>query len=128
MNVTLDSSQLVVTIAGAIALLFVLWYFLRTPRDSSRPRLAPAQEVLIAVRGGYEPESVVLSRGMPAKLRFDRQEDAACSAEVVVPHFGIRRTLPAHKITTIDLQPDDAGEFEFHSGKGTLKGRIVVVA
>lgn len=125
---TLERDQLVVTIAGAAAILFLLWYFLRPVRGNSRPRLAPAQEVLLTVLGGYDPDSVVLSRGIPAKLRFDRQEEAECSEEVVIPHFGIRRTLPAHKITTIDLQPDDAGEFEFHSGKGMLKGKIVVVA
>jgi plastocyanin domain-containing protein len=128
MNVSLTPDQVAVTIAGAIAIIVVLWYFLgsdRRPRKSREPE--EAQEVIITVRGGYDPESIVLTRGTPAKLRFRREEDAECSEEVIVPAFGIRRKLPAFKTTTIDIAPEDAGEFEFHCGRGVMKGKIVVV-
>jgi plastocyanin domain-containing protein len=125
--VALSPDQIVVTVAGAVLIVFVLWYFLGERRSSRGATGGTAQEVVITVQGGYAPETVVLTRGKQAKLRFQREEEAECSAEVVLPAFGIRRTLPPFKTTTIDIQPDEAGEFEYHCGMGMMRGRIVVV-
>lgn len=106
-----------------------LWWFLGRTRPkvttTARPLL---QEVFVEVESGYQPQCVVLVRGVATKLRFLRAENASASEEIVLPHWQIRRTLPAFKTTTIDLQPDDIGEFSFHSGNGSLRGVLVVIA
>jgi len=124
----LTLSQVVVTVIGVLLCAFILWFFLFSQRRSARSMVsAEMQEVVITVLGGYDPESVVLVQGVPAKLRFQRDEESECSEELVIPDFGIKRTLPAFKTTTIDLQPEDLGEFPFHCGMGMMRGRIVVV-
>jgi len=125
----LTLTQMIVTAAGILSCGFVLWFFcFPLRRSGSAPLLTNMQEIVIRVLGGYDPETVTLVQGIPTKLRFQRDEEAACSEELVIPNFSIRRTLPPFKTTTIDLQPDDLGEFPFHCGTGMLQGRIVVVA
>lgn len=125
----LTLTQIFVTAAGLLLCVFVLWFFLFSKRHPGRTLLSTQmQETVITVRGGYDPEIVFLVQGMPARLRFQRDERAECSEELVIPDFSIKRTLPPFKTTTIDLQPDNLGEFPFHCGRGMMKGRIVVVA
>lgn len=125
----LTLTQIIVTAAGLLVCVFVLWFFLFSGRGPGRSLVSTRmQEVVIRVMGGYDPESVILVQGVPAKLRFQRDERAECSEELVIPDFSIKRTLPPFKTTTIDLQPDDLGEFPFHCGTGRMRGRIVVVA
>lgn len=125
----LTLTQIIVTAAGLLVCVFVLWFFLFSGRRMGRGLVSTRmQEVVIRVMGGYDPESVILVQGVPAKLRFQRDERAECSEELVIPDFSIKRTLPPFKTTTIDLQPDDLGEFPFHCGTGMIRGRIVVVA
>lgn len=124
----LTVAQIVVTVMGFLLCAFILWWFLFSQRTSARSMVSEEmQEVVVKVLGGYDPESVILVQGVPAKLRFQRDEESECSEEIVIPDFGIKRTLPAFKTTTIDLQPEDVGEFPFHCGMGMMRGRIVVV-
>jgi plastocyanin domain-containing protein len=78
------------------------------------------------VAGGYEPSEVRVRAGLPVRLVFDRQETSPCSEEVVLPDFGIRRFLPPHAETAIELTPDHAGHFEFTCGMSMLRGRLTV--
>jgi plastocyanin domain-containing protein len=69
---------------------------------------------------------VRLAAGKPALLVFDRREDSSCSEEVVIPALGIRRFLPAHQRTGIDVPATSAGTYEFTCGMGMLRGSLVV--
>jgi plastocyanin domain-containing protein len=60
------------------------------------------------------------------RLVFDRQETSSCSEEVVIPDFGIRRFLPAHQKTAVEIDPREAGTFEFTCGMGMLRGKLIV--
>ncbi len=60
------------------------------------------------------------------RLVFDRREDSSCSEEVVIPDFGIRRFLPAHEKTTVELTPESAGRYPFTCGMSMLRGTLVV--
>jgi plastocyanin domain-containing protein len=121
-------AQLLVMAGGAAAIVWVNWYFLfagtRTARAS--PGAGGVQEVQIVVRGGYDPAHVRVQRGAPLRLVFHRQETSGCSEEVVLPEFGIRRFLPAHTSTAVELTPETAGDFEFTCGMGMLRGRLTV--
>jgi plastocyanin domain-containing protein len=77
------------------------------------------------VQGGYTPAEVRVRAGRPVRLTFDRQETSGCSEEVVFPDFGVRRFLPAHARTVVEVTPPAAGTYEFTCGMGMLRGRIV---
>lgn len=85
---------------------------------------ATAQATII-VQGGYEPSVVKVKAGQPVRLIFDRQETSGCSEEVVFADFGIRRFLPAHQQTVIEVTPPKAGVYAFTCGMGMLRGKLV---
>lgn len=121
-----------VIVAGATAVAWVNWYFFFAEQRVAVAISAPAAahtpatlEATIVVRGGYSPAAVRVEAGRPVRLIFDRQETSGCSEEVVFPDFGIRRFLPAHQQTAVELTPQAAGSYEFTCGMGMLRGKIV---
>jgi plastocyanin domain-containing protein len=125
-----DLSKLLVVAGGLAAIGWVNWYFFLAERRKgavdAKVGAAGLQQVVIRVEGGYSPARVRLRAGQPARLVFDRREDASCSEEVVIPELGIRRFLPAHQRTGIDLPGVRAGAYEFTCGMGMLRGSLVV--
>ena len=121
--------------AGASAIAWVNWYFFAeraAVAAASAPAGAPdggagaaPLQATITVRGGYSPAVVRARAGEPVRLVFDRQETSGCSEEVVFGDFGIRRYLPAHERTVIELTPPAPGTYEFTCGMGMLRGRLV---
>ena len=123
----LHSIDWIVIAAAVAAIGWVYWYFflVGTPGAVAVAGAGGAQEVAVAVRGGYEPATVRVKAGAPVRLIFDRQESAGCSEEVVLGDFGVRRFLPAHQKTTVEVTPPAPGTYEFTCGMGMLRGRIV---
>ena len=119
----------IAAVAGGVALLALLYVFFfgrRKPKTAAATGPG-AQEVTIVVDGGYSPDLIVARRGLPLRLVFDRRESSPCSDEIVLPDFGVRRSLPAHVRTAIDVVPDRVGDFEFTCGMNMLHGKIRVV-
>lgn len=118
---------------GTAGIAWVNWYFFlagqapvaATVTRGSGATGGEAQEATIAVRGGYSPAVVRVKAGRPVRLTFDRQETSGCSEEVVFADFGIRRFLPAHQQTVVEVTPPAAGTFEFTCGMGMLRGKLV---
>ncbi|MEW5930036.1 MAG: cupredoxin domain-containing protein [Gemmatimonadota bacterium] len=119
-----------VVLGGLAAIAWVNWYFFLAGRTSAHAAVASGgvQEVTITVRGGYEPAHVRVKAGAPVRLVFDRQETSGCSEEVVLPEFGIRKFLPAHRKTAVEFTPERAGSFDFTCGMSMLRGRLTVEA
>lgn len=118
---------LLLWIADGLVFLILGWLlssrFLPVPKE-----VAPEiQEIVIQVENGFLPETVVLRRSIATKIRVMREEDTDETTEIFIPHFVIHRKLPPFKTTTIDLDPDEPGVYEFHSKGGVYQGRIVVV-
>lgn len=82
----------------------------------------------VTVRGGYSPSTIRVTAGKPVRLAFDRQEASGCSAELLIPAFGIREKLPAFDTTVVEFTPQQPGEYEFTCGMKMLRGSIVVEA
>jgi plastocyanin domain-containing protein len=117
----------IVIATGVAAIAWVNWYFFLAERGAavaSAGAGGPAT-VTITVRGGYEPSVIRARAGAPLRLVFDRQETSSCSEEVVFGDFGIRRFLPAHQQTAVELTPAAPGTYEFTCGMGMLRGRLV---
>ena len=123
----MSAAQYAVTAAGVAAIVWVLWYFLRS-KGSAVPAATKdgVQEVRITVRGGYTPDTVVVQAGKPVRLQFYRDETADCSERIVLEDFGIDAALPAFQTTDIEFTPAEPGEFRFRCGMNMLKGLLVV--
>jgi len=114
---------------GGIALIALInWYFFFSSTEGAVAAVASSgiAEIPIVVRGGYSPGTVRVPRGARVRLVFDRQEESSCSEEVVFPDFGVRRFLPAHEKTVVELTPDKAGSYGFTCGMSMLRGTLVV--
>lgn len=121
--------EVLVVAAALAAIIWVNWYFLFSDRSGSVASVSSSggvQEATIVVEGGYTPAHISVRKGSPVRLRFDRRETSSCSEEVVFPDFGIRRFLPAHETTVVELIPEHAGTFGFTCGMGMLHGRLTV--
>lgn len=122
--------EALVVAGGLAAIGWVNWYFFLAERRKgaveAKVGATGMQQVVIRVEGGYSPARVKLRAGQPARLVFDRREDSSCSEEVVIPGFGIRRFLPAHQRTGVELPASKAGVYEFTCGMGMLRGSLVV--
>ena len=123
----MTTAQLVVTLLGLAAVAWVNWYFFLAGRGAAAIAISDgggAQRVPIEVKGGYSPAVVRVEADRPVRLEFHRDETGSCTEEVVLPDFGIRTYLPAHRTTTVSFTPA-AGTYEFTCGMGMVRGKIV---
>jgi P-type Cu+ transporter len=115
----------IAAIAIGAALLVALGVFFFGKR---RAVAVAGSRVTIVVDGGYAPDLVVARRGVALTLLFDRRDTGPCTDEIVFPDFGVRRALPSHAITPIEITPDRTGDFPFSCGMAMLHGTIRVIA
>ena len=112
---------------GAVALIAVINWFFLGPRRAAVVRAAVpggTVDVHVRVEGGYSPSVIEVPAGSRVRMSLDRQEDNPCSDELVIPDFGIRRSLPPFATTTIEFDATP-GTHEFKCGMGMLHGSIV---
>ena len=64
---------------------------------------------------------------MPVRLLFDRQESGDCSSRMVFSDFKVNQVLPAFETTTVELLPEEPGEYQFACGMNMLHGKLRVV-
>jgi Cu+-exporting ATPase len=106
---------------GAALVVFLFVFFF-----GKRRAVAAGSEITIVVDGGYAPDLIVARRGVPLRLVFDRRDTGPCTDEIVLADFHIRRSLPPHAKTAIEIVPDRTGEFPFSCGMNMLHGKIRV--
>jgi len=124
----MDTAEILVTLGGLLAIAWVLWFFFLSERREARAAPgAGVQTVRVTVKGGYDPDRIVVERGRPVRLEFYRDETSGCSDTVVLGDFGISRKLPPHETTVVEVMPERSGEFTFTCGMNMLRGRLVVV-
>ncbi len=124
----MDTTQMVVTLAGFGVIGWIVWYFWLWKGESVAARAAAggAQVVDVTVKGGYRPASILAEAGRPLLLNFTRRESTPCGEEVVLPEFGRRAHLPEDKTVAVEITPPGPGEYEFTCGMNMYKGKIVV--
>jgi plastocyanin domain-containing protein len=121
------SVQIAVTLIGLAAVLWVNWYFFVAGRGTAVTASVSSggmQRILVEVKGGYAPAVIRVRAGAPVRLDFHRDETNPCTEEVVIPDFGIRTYLPAHRTTPVSFTPA-AGTYEFTCGMGMVRGTII---
>ena len=92
----------------------------------SQSDAGPTREIVVRVRGGYDPDTIHGQVGVPLRVVFHREESTLCSEQVVFPAFGKSATLPQGEYVAVDLLPETEGEFSFTCGMGMLHGVLVV--
>jgi len=100
----------------------------RTPsRSNSGGDMAAIQTATILVNEqGYEPATVTLRAGVPARLTFVRTTDKTCATEVVFPSMKIKKALPLNEPTLVEFTPEKAGDIAFACGMNMLHGTVIV--
>ncbi len=88
------------------------------------PGVPGIQIVHVTVRGGYRPQTVVARAGVPLRLVFHRDEEAACSERVIFSSPHLDRHLAPHGATVVELPPQGPGEVRFTCAMGRYRGRI----
>lgn len=121
-------SQIAVIVVGAILIGFILWWFFgKHTEEAGRATInGNDQEATIVVNGGYSPSTLVLKKGVPAKVQFDMRDSTACLSHVVFEQLGINKDLTKQKITTIDIPTDKDQTFNYACGMDMFHGKIVV--
>ncbi|MEZ5305554.1 MAG: cupredoxin domain-containing protein [Pyrinomonadaceae bacterium] len=119
-NKKLRQTALLVAVLAAV--------FLATNSAHAQTRKAARTQSAKVVIGnyGYEPASLRLKRGVPAKITFLRTTDSTCATEVVFAEYGIRRDLPLNQAVTVSFTPRKAGEFAFTCGMNMHRGKLIV--
>lgn len=99
--------------AGALAAGFLLFWFAPRPWRRRTPRAAVAltEERWIRLGEGLEPEIVVVTGGVPVKLRFSLAE-AAEPREVVIRGKKGRVTVAPGRTVAIDFLHHEFGSLE----------------
>lgn len=120
--------KLIVSLVGIGSIAFIVWFFwlVKKPRIAANKTADGYQEVLVTVKGGYTPNVILVEKGKPVRLNFLRGESAACSDTVVFPDFAKSARLPEGKTVTVELMPQNSGEFDFQCPMGMIRGKLVV--
>jgi plastocyanin domain-containing protein len=123
----MTTTQLIVNVMGLAVIAFIVWYFWLYRREGLQvAEVEGVQEVQIKVKGGYDPDVIVVKKDKPVRLRFNRQESAMCSEMVVFDKIGQSAKLPEGETVTIDFTPHERGEIPFQCQMGMLRGKVIV--
>ena len=120
-------TQILVNLIGIALIAWIVWYFWLYRREGVQAtEAAGVQEVLITVKGGYNPDIIVVQKGKPVRLLFRREESSLCSERVVFDTLQKSAVLPEGKTVAIEFTPEEAGEIPFQCQMGMLRGKVVV--
>jgi plastocyanin domain-containing protein len=124
----MSTAQIIVTLAGLLAIAGVAWFFWGPRGEGITAGVTSSgfQEVMILVKGAYNPDVIVVQHGKPVRLTFRREETAACSEKVLFPDFKQTAELPEGELVPVEFTPQDPGEYEFTCGMGMLHGKLIV--
>ncbi len=123
----MNYATIFVTLCGLALIALIVWYFwLYRPEGFRVAEVAGVQEATIKVKGGYEPNVLVVKKGKPVRLYFLRQESAMCSEMVIFDKLSKSAKLPEGEPVTIEFTPQQRGEIPFQCQMGMLRGKVIV--
>jgi plastocyanin domain-containing protein len=120
-------TQIIVNATGLAFIALIVWYFWLYRREGLQvAEVGGVQEARIKVKGGYDPDVIVVKQGKPVRLHFNRQESAMCSEMVVFDKIGQSAKLPEGETVTLEFTPEQRGEIPFQCQMGMIRGKVVV--
>lgn len=114
--------KIIVSVAGLLGIVFTFWFFLM----KKEKEVAVKNEVDITVSGGYSPEVISVPVGKTTKINFLRTDPTDCLSQVVLSDFRIKRELPLNQKVSIEIKPENKGEYGYACGMNMYHGKIIV--
>ena len=102
-------------------------FFLRAEAErlGVRPATTTEQAFQVTVTAGdFQPSTLTMKAGVPARVTFRRTAESSCATEVVFPSLKIRRALPLNEPVEVRFTPA-AGEMAFVCGMDMFRGTVV---
>lgn len=119
----------IVNLVGLAAIAWIVWYFwLSRTKGVAASESGGVQQIAVTVKGGYDPDTIMVKRGRPVRLAFTRRESSLCSETVVFDKLGQSHSLPEGETVTVEFTPTETGEIPFQCQMGMLRGVIKVSA
>lgn len=123
----MDLSTAIVNLIGLALIGWIAWYFWIYQKEGIQvTEVAGVQQVPITVKGGYDPDVIVVKRGKPVRLLFNRQESAMCSEMVLFDKIDQSAKLPEGETAAVEFTPVQPGEIGFQCQMGMLRGKVIV--
>lgn len=123
----MTTAQLIVNLIGLSAVAWIVWYFwLQRKEGVAAAVVGGVQEVSVTVKGGYEPDTIVVKAGAPVRLNFTRRESSLCSEMVIFGGIDRSAKLPEGATVAVEFTPETPGEIPFQCQMGMLRGKVVV--
>lgn len=120
-------STILINVVGLALIAWIVWYFWLYRKEGVQvTEVAGVQQVPITVKGGYDPDVIVVKHGKPVRLLFNRQESSMCSEMVVFDKIGKSAKLPEGETVAVEFTPEEVGEIPFQCQMGMLRGKVVV--
>jgi plastocyanin domain-containing protein len=98
----------------------------RQQQPSSRKRVKETTATIVVGTNGYQPASVRLRHGVPARLTFIRNTEQTCGTEIVIPAYKVKRPLPLNVPVVVRFIPQRSGRYKFTCGMDMFRGALVV--
>ena len=118
--------KLAVVLGGLGLIGAELWWFMFSKTKSQKARVKQdIQEIDIVVDGGYNPDRIEVAAGKPVRLNFYRQDASSCLEQVLLPDFNKALDLALNQTTSIEIVPNQPGEYIFTCGMNMDKGTII---
>lgn len=120
--------KIMVLVIALIAIALVGYWFLAPHKVSAAKAHVnkEGQTANVVVKGGYNPQTVVLKKGVPGKINFQMKDSTACLSHVVFDQLGVDKDLTKAPKTSVDIPTDKAGEYDFACGMNMFHGKVVV--
>lgn len=124
----MGTSQVISIVIAALLVGIISWWFLGKHEETAGTASGHGdhQSATVVVKGGYSPSTIVLKKGVPAKLNFELQDKTACLSHVVFDQLGVNADLSKQPTTQIDIPTDQAGTINFACGMNMFHGKVVV--
>ncbi|WP_295746841.1 cupredoxin domain-containing protein [uncultured Limosilactobacillus sp.] len=124
----MGTTQIIAVLVAAVLAGFIGWWFLGKHEEATgmATRNNNEQSATVVVKGGYSPSTIVLKKGVPAKLNFDMQDSTACLSHVVFDKLGVNEDLTKRDVTTVEIPTDKTGTIDFACGMNMFHGKVVV--
>lgn len=123
----MTTSQWIVDAVGLGTIAWIVWYFWLSRKPvTSAAVIGGIQEIDVTVKGGYNPDTIVVKAGSPVRLNFTRLESSLCSETVIFDGIDRSAVLPEGETVSIEFTPTSTGDIPFQCQMGMLRGRVVV--
>lgn len=86
----------------------------------------PQTARILITEQGFTPYNLRFRRGSPVRITFLRKTDATCAKEVVIPAYGVNRSLPLNRAVVVSFTPKKAGEVSFTCGMNMMRGKLII--